>query len=557
LKQELETAIAAVVHGLFALDVAIELSRPDDAHGDYATNVAMQLAGRLSRPPREVAEQLSEALQAAMADTVATVSVAGPGFLNLTLKDTALASMLTGEAAQIWANKVVLTEYSDPNPFKPLHAGHLYTTLVGDVIARLFEVSGGMVTRLNYGGDVGLHVGKSMWAISRAIGEDVSKLDEIALEDRPKWLGERYVEGNNAYEDDEASKAEIIAANRRVYEIQAADDHDSAFAHIYWTCRQWSYDYFVTLYDQLQVKQFDRVIPESEIVPLGLQTVRDNIGDVYQESEGAIVFKGEEYGLHTRVFINSQGLPTYEAKDVGLLMTKWRDYAFDYSLVITANEQQQYMEVMLKSVELFAPEPASRSGHVTHGMVKLKGGEKMSSRKGNIVGALDILEAAYSANRAAGNQDNADVVTGAVKYAFLKQRIGGDISYDPLESISLEGNSGPYLQYAHARARSILRKAASQDQADLLNTEFEQAERVLLRKLTEYIEVVDTAVATLMPHHICGYLYELSQCFNRFYEHNRVIDDPRQSVRLSLVTAYADTLRVGLQLLGIVAPDQM
>jgi arginyl-tRNA synthetase len=173
---------------------------------------------------------------------------------------------------------------------------------------------------------------------------------------------------------------------------------------------------------------------------------------------------------------------------------------------------------------------------------------------GNILRAGDILVAAHEANKTLNDQENEDTVLGAVKYALLRNRIGGDIIYDPKESVSLEGNSGPYLQYAHARARSILRKS---DKAAEMASDLQPGERSLVRKITEYTEVVDKAVAELMPHHICTYLYELAQEFNRFYEHNRVIDDPREATRLALVTKYADTLQAGLHLLGIVAPDKM
>ncbi len=145
----------------------------------------------------------------------------------------------------------------------------------------------------------------------------------------------------------------------------------------------------------------------------------------------------------------------------------------------------------------------------------------------------------------------------AVKYAFLKQRIGGDIIYDPAESVSLQGNSGPYLQYAHARARSILGKAQTVNSKQYTVDSLEPAERSLVRKIGEYPEVVDQAVAELMPHHICTYLYELAQAFNSFYEHNRVIGDEREALRLKLVTLYADTLRAGLTLLNIPAPERM
>jgi arginyl-tRNA synthetase len=202
---------------------------------------------------------------------------------------------------------------------------------------------------------------------------------------------------------------------------------------------------------------------------------------------------------------------------------------------------------------------------MTHGVVKLQGGVKMSSRKGNVVTALEILEAARQAGKATGTEPNEDTILAAVKYAFARVRIGSDIAYDPKESIALEGNSGPYLQYAHARARSILAKAdnSSPETDDTVDantteaTELEAGERSLLRKISEYTEVVDRSVEELMPHHICTYLYELAQTFNHFYEHNFVVGDPRQAVRLQLVARYADTLKAGLTLLGITAPDRL
>lgn len=546
--------IATIIHDIFSIDQPVIVTRPDEQFGDYATNVALQLAKPLGKNPREVAEQIAEKLRES--GKYKEVTIAGPGFINIRLNDSALFAALATEPGKSLAGKKILVEYSDPNPFKPLHAGHLYTTLVGDAISRLVENAGAETIRLNYGGDVGLHAAKSMWAIVKNLGGELpEKLAEVAESDKATWLGARYVEGNNAYEDDEAARQEIVATNKRIYKIHAENDHESPFAEIYWATRQWSYDYFATLYTQLEVKPFDRYIPESEVTPLGLSTVKEQLKNgVYAESDGAVVFEGEKVGLHTRVFINSEGLPTYEAKDVGLSLTKWRDYQFDESIIITANEQEQYMQVVIASIKEFAPEPAERTRHLTHGVVKLQGGVKMSSRKGNIVSALDILASAREAAKASGRDTAESTVLAAVKYAFAKNRIGGDIAYDPVESIALEGNSGPYLQYAHARACSILAKAGRDSKVPevLLG-----GERTLLRKLTEYNDVIERATLELMPHHIATYLYELAQDFNSFYEHHRVIGDEREAERLWLIERYAETLKKGLGMLGIAAPDSM
>lgn len=578
--QEISESIQKVIQDLFNEQVEVELTRTDEQFGDYATNVALRLSKKLAQNPREIAKKIAERLTESIPKGQSfweVVEVAGPGFINITLTGDTLWQLTEREAAKTLEGKVVLAEYSDPNPLKPLHAGHLYTTLVGDTISRLVENAGAKTIRLNYGGDVGLHVGKSIWGIIKELGgEYPEKLAEIPENERPQWLGQRYVEGNNAYEDDENAKKEIITRNRQIYEIHTENDHDSPLAQIYWTVRQWSYDYFQVLYNQLKVKPFDRYIPESEVTPLGIKTVEEQLENgVFERSGDAVIFDGEKHGLHTRVFINSEGIPTYEAKDVGLSLTKWKDYQFDESIIITAHEQEQYMQVVIKAIEQFAPEPAERTKHLTHGVVKLGGGIKMSSRKGNVVTALEILEAARQAGVETGTSPTEDTILAAVKYAFAKNRIGSDIAYDPKESIALEGNSGPYLQYAFARASSILSKAKPgrhaersdseaegpsqiflQAQADTLRM-LEPAERTLLRKIGEYAEIVERATNELMPHHICTYLYELAQTFNRFYEHNRVISDEREPIRIQLVSKYAQTLKSGLELLGIHAPEKM
>ncbi|MDX2776345.1 arginine--tRNA ligase [Streptomyces caniscabiei] len=554
----MEAQITKTIKELFNVDADVVLTRPDPQFGDFATNVALQLAKPLGESPREIAEAIVGKLRES--GDFSEVSVAGPGFINIRLADSALLTALQRTSEKTLAGQTIVTEYSDPNPFKVLHAGHLYTTLVGDVISRLLEAAGATVHRVNFGGDVGLHVAKNMWAIVRNLGGELPEGLSMVGEDpheRAAWLSARYVEGNAAYEEDEQSKAEIIEVNKRVYQVHADGDHDSGFARIYWTCREWSYDYFKVLYDELNVVPFEKYYPESATTPTGIETVTEQLANgVYEKSNGAIVFNGEKYGLHTRVFINSQGLPTYEAKDVGLIMQKWRDYHFDRSVVITGNDIVEYMKVVQKSIEQFEPELTKRSVHLTHGNLKLVGGKKMSSRKGNVLLALDVIEAARTATRELMGNDNSTTVLGAIKYAFLKQRIGGDIIYNPKESVSLEGNSGPYLQYAHARACGILRKSTAQS-AILETMNLELTERPLAQKLGEYVEVVGRAQKELLPHYICTYLYELAQEFNRFYEKNQVVGSDREAQRVALVSQYAKTLRDGLDILGIHAPERM
>ncbi len=551
--------IQKTIKDIFDLDETPLVTVPDEKFGDFASNIAMHIAPSLGNPPaggpREIAEQIAEKLRET--EDIMEVSVAGPGFINIKMSDDFLMDALNNTPAQTWAGKVVVCEYSDPNPFKVLHAGHLYTSIVGHTIANLFENAGAQVHRVNFGGDVGLHVGKTMWAILQDLGgEDNAKLAEIPEVERSEWMASCYVKGTQAYEENEQAKDEIIALNKKVYEIVNTNDQESAFAQIYWTTRGWSYDYFDNFYARIGTP-FEKYYPESSVSELGLKTVKEQLKNgVYTESDGAVVFEGEKFGLHTRVFINSEGLPTYEAKDVGLIFTKKADYKFDHSVVITGNEQLQYMSVVLKSVEQYAPELVSATTHLTHGIVKLSGGVKMSSRLGNFLRATDVLDSARQANLEATGKDDEPTSLGAIKYSFLKNRMGGDIIYDPLESVSIHGNSGPYLQYAHARAKSILAKGEGRREKREVDA-LEAGERTLVRKLGEYTDVVNKAVEELAPHVVCTYLYELAQEFNRFYEQNRVVGDAREQIRLNLVSAYADTLKKGLKLLEIHAPEKM
>lgn len=558
--KNLTQIVQKIVQDNYGLECQPVFEPTDEEFGDLATNIAMQLSGKLQKSPRDIAELVSEKLRTL--DNIEDVSVAGPGFINIRFNighHSKIVEEIISKGEQFGrsdslANKIVVCEYSDPNPFKVLHAGHLYTSLVGDAVANLLETAGAKVHRVNFGGDVGLHVAKAMWAIIKELGgEHPDKLSEIDINERLNWVSARYVEGNESYEADSEAKNMIVGLNKQIYEIHNQQDKTSTLAQIYWTCRQWSYEGFDKLYEQLEMKSFEKYYPESQTTPIGLEVVGEGQEKgVFETSDGAVVYKGEAEGLHTRVFLTSEGLPTYETKDLGLAVAKWRDYGFDKNIMITGNDIIEYMKVVQSALSKFYPDISKRSKHLTHGMVKLAGGVKMSSRKGNILRAEDILDSAKEAYLNATQSDNWGAVLAAVKYALLKQRIGGDIIYDPEESVNITGNSGPYLQYAHARAMSIVTKAEPSG-----SYQGDESERPLLKKLSQYQDVIERAVNDMMPHHIANYLFELSQIFNSFYERERVIGSDRQAERLRLVQAYAQVIKNGLTILGISAPDAM
>src|SRR3989344_2630768 len=539
--QELKEALKVACRKLFDLEVDAELTRPEEQFGDYATNVALQLASKLGKPPREIAESLSNDVR--KLPIIAEATVDGPGFINFRLTDdffnglTAKISENFGKN-QLMTGKVVVLEHTDPNPFKEFHIGHAYSNTVGVAIGKLLANAGALVHQVSYHGDIGLHIAMAVYMIKKSsqTGASIN-------------LGEAYAHGFQIYENDPAAKAEIDEINKLIYSRQDPDIN-----RLYEESRQQSLATFEKIYQQLGVA-FEKQYFESEVAAGGMEIVRKNISRVFKQSDGAIVYDGEKAGLHMRVFITRQGLPTYESKEIGLAFAKQHDYPEAESfIVITANEIDDYFRVLVAAIKEVDSSLWNKIRHLSHGVVKFPGG-KMSSRTGNVV-QLSVLQADLESKIKAAFGDakaTSEIVLGAMKYEFLKHRLGGDITFDIDESISLHGNSGPYLQYAHARACSILLKDDSPDVqgGSLYNyNDFTAGERSLARKISEYPEVVAKATAELMPHHVCNYLYELAQTFNSFYEKNRVIGDPRQALRLRLVKAYAQVLKNGLELLN-------
>lgn len=536
--QELRSALKSAVKELFNEDIEPELSRPEEQFGDCSTNIAMQLAAKAGKPPREIAEALAAKLQDS--GMVAKAEIAGPGFINIYLTSQAILDGIERQPAKNLDNKEILVEFGDPNPFKEMHIGHLYSYIAGDAISRLFESQGAKVQRLSYHGDIGLHVAKTLWGMQKSGVDRNSSAED---------LGKYYAQGAQAYEQDETAKQEIENINQLIY---SRDDDETN--KLYQWGREASFNYFDKVLGDLEVKINKRYL-ESQAADTGIEYVRQNTGKVFEESEGAVVYKGEKAGLHTRVFLTSKGLPTYEAKDLGLAELKNKDYPqAARSIIITAHEQAEYFKVMLAALKEIDPEIADKTEHRYHGFVSLSSG-KMSSRTGEVFSAAELLADVKAEAKKRFPDSGSDIHIGAIKYAFLKQRIGADVVYDPAESVSLQGNSGPYLQYAYVRARSILDKAGrSQPEA---SGELEADERSLARKIGEYPEVVEAAANELLPSHICTYLYELAQTFNRFYENNRVVGDARQAIRLKLVSSYANVLKNGLELLNIPAVERM
>lgn len=549
MEELIKNAVAGALTEAGAGEVAFAVERPASLDfGDYATNAAMVAAKQLGKNPRELAEELASAIKIELGGHVAKVEVAGPGFINIALSRDAITLAVAEAAAkgEDWgkgaasAGERVMVEYTDPNPFKEMHIGHLMSNLIGEAIARLTESEGAAVIRANYQGDVGPHVAKAIWGLRKAGIEEPTTAKEI---------GDAYAAGAAAYEDSPEAKAEIDAINTAIY---TGDDH--ALMEEWRKGRDVSLAAFERLYKILGT-HFDYYFYESETSEPGTRLVRDGVEKgVFKESEGAIIYDGEKKGLHTLVFITSRGTPTYEAKDVGLAFMKEERAQFDRSIIVTAAEQIGHFKVLLAALEDLAPNIAKKTTHVPHGFLRLTTG-KMSSREGNVITAEGLITSIIEK----ASEKNSDpliaeqVALGAIKYMVLRQSPGSDIIFDPEKSLSLEGDSGPYLQYALVRAKKILTYVGNGEGGAEEPSEPYAIERMILH----YPEIVARAARELAPNLLLTYLTELASSWNAFYNSEQVLGSPEEVYKQRVARAFATTMTNGLTLLGIPTPDRM
>jgi arginyl-tRNA synthetase len=560
-KDILEKEIGSILeaHGIAVPSFIVEKSA---TFGDYATNAALACAKELCKNPREVAELLVTELQKSdeVNDVISKIEIAGPGFINFYVKDEIIRAHVGAiifKGTEYGTNETlkgqkVIVEYTDPNPFKEFHIGHLMSNAVGESLSRIVVAQGAEVKRACYQGDVGMHVAKAVWGMQQMEIADATS------------LGKAYAFGAQNYDE---HKVEIQEINKKVY-----NRSDEKINEIYDAGRKISLEYFETIYKKLGTK-FDYYFFESETGVLGKQIVEENLEKgIFEKSDGAVIFRGEDHGLHTRVFLNSEGLPTYEAKELGLAKMKYDEYPYDTSIVVTGNEVNDYFQVLLRAMYLIFPELEKRTKHISHGMLRLPTG-KMSSRTGDVITAeslISTLEEMVGEKMKDRELEEKEkiaeaIAVGAIKYSILKQSPGKDIIFDFEKSLSFEGDSGVYLQYAYVRTQALLRKAGispegSPQQESLLRTTLSkhgvpsELEKLLFEGLPN---VVKLAHHDLAPNYIATYLINVCRAFNAYYEQNPILGNEHTPYRLTLVEAVGIVLKNGLNLLGISAPERM
>lgn len=591
----------------------------DPQFGDYATNIALLHAKKLKMSPMDLAQKIIDSIPAN--DTIEKAQAITPGFINIFLKPNLLLETLNDHRSNKdlfrsnLTGKSFTVEFTDPNPFKEFHIGHLYSNTAGESISRLLEAVGVIVRRVNYQGDVGIHVACSVWGmiyqtqnsnikVQNVEITNLADVEKLPLAERVKWLGQCYAQGATAYKEDEKVKEDIKSLNAQIFmaaqtmwkrerpDFEPHVHYEKLIARelfpqdlvqeYYEKGRRWTLEYFETIYKRLGTRFVDGgYYFESFIGELGYDLVHKHLADgVFEKSDGAIVFKGEKYGSHTRVFINSLGLPTYEAKEIGLNPTKYKDHPFDTSLIVTANEIEEYFKVVLKAMSFVAPEIAAKTKHIAHGVVKLPEG-KMSSRTGKIISGESLLNEVRDrlyvkvaeSKRLAKEELDVTVerlAVAAIKYSFLRSSLGKDVVFSFEESLSFEGNSGPYLLYSIVRCKSILEKAADADlthEASRVilslskdgDTKWGDFDIAILRLLIHFPDVVVQSATQYSPHLLCTYLHKLAQEFNAYYDKAPILkaEGELKTLRIAIVEKVRTTLTQGVQMLGFQEVERM
>jgi len=542
--------------------VEVQLTTPQLQFGDFSSNVALILAKKLKQNPIEIAEKIKENMH--QDEDIESVQVVKPGFINIWLSKKSLITPLEKAVRAQFEpppfsygpEKKVMVEFAHPNTLKLFHIGHLRNIATGESVVRMLAAVGNKVIRTNYQGDVGLHIAKCLWGVQQMMkARDTKMFDTLSLAEKNKLIGKAYSEGQTAYEADEKAKAEIIEVNKKIY------TKDAQIVDLWQITREWSLAYFEEMYTRLY-SHFDRCYFESEVYEQGLKIAQELLAKgILEKSEGAVVFNGEKYGLDTRVFINSLGFPTYEGKELGLAAKEFSDFGlFDKCIHVVSPEQISFFKITFKVEELLDQKKyGGKQYHLVYEWVKLKEG-KMSSRTGNVVEVSWLLDEIKKKilekfENAGGIAETLAVA--AVKYSFLKNATNSQIAFDIDESVSLEGNSAPYILYTYVRTRSILTKETENSgiYPDIISSD----EKLMLRLIYQYSDKIYKAAATLSPNIIAAYLYELCREYNLFYQKNSILKaEPDQKyIRLEITKAVGAIIKHGLDLLGIKTVEKM
>ncbi len=585
LKKAIQQALSALYN--VADEVVLQPTKKD-FEGNY-TYVVFPLVKSLRKNPAELGNALGQYI-IGNTDFIESFNVV-QGFLNIVLKNEVWIDTLNGILAEenfgvFPANgKSVMVEFSSPNTNKPLHLGHLRNDFLGESVSSILKASGYNVAKTCLVNDRGVHICKSMLAYQKwgnnATPESLNlKGDHLA--------GKFYVEFDKAYKaeivqliaegktEDEAKKnAPLMLETQEM--LQKWEQGDAKTMDLWRKMNSWVFAGFDETYKKIGVS-FDKVYYESNTYLLGKEVVEEGLakGIFFKKDNGSVWIDLKEEGLDEKLVLRSDGTSVYITQDLGTTDLKFSDYHSDKSIWVVGNEQDYHFQVLFAIMKKLGRAYANGCYHLSYGMVDLPSG-KMKSREGTVVDAdelvTEMIETATESTRERGKIDDFSkeeaenlfqmLALGALKYFLLKVEPKKRMLFNPAESIDFQGNTGPFIQYTHARICSILRKAESMQlpiNQEVKSVELAKVETELIFVLSEYPSAVLKAGEEYSPAVIASYVYELAKTFNQFYAEVSIMnetDSDKQQFRLSLIKVISETIFKATALLGIEVPNRM
>ena len=567
--------------------IPIQQTRKDQ-EGDF-TIVVFGLTRFSKKSPEITADEIGKKIEE-LEPLVKSYHVI-KGFLNLVIEDAYYLEMLGKMKSNdhfgfssIRENDVVVLEYSSPNTNKPLHLGHIRNNLLGWSVAELLKASGKNVKKVNLINDRGIHICKSMlawqkWGQNQS-PESTSKKGDKFVGDYYVLFDKKYKEeikelvGNGMEEDDAKKQAPLMLEAQEMLRDWEAGDKD--VYELWAMMNQWVYDGFDKTYAEMGV-DFDKVYHESETYLLGKNLVEEGLknGILFQKENGSVWCDLKEEGLDEKLLLRADGTSVYMTQDLGTAQLRQQDYQPNEMIYVVGNEQNYHFDVLKVILKKLGNSWADHIHHLSYGMVELPHG-KMKSREGTVVDADDLMkemyETAKSTTESLGKIDDFSeeqaaelykmVSLGALKYFILKVDPKKQMMFNPAESIDFNGNTGPFIQYTHARIQSVLRKA---EKLNLPKIEegilsLEEKEKSLLKLLVNYPSTIKVAAAHYSPSMLANFTFELVKEYNKFYQEHSILkeeDQQKKAFRLDLSLQVAKVIKSSMSVLGIQVPDRM
>lgn len=595
IEEQLRNSVLEAINKLYNahLDekiIQVQLTRKDQK-GDY-TVVVFPLLKVSKKKPEETGDDLGRYLKEKLAFIESYEVI--KGFLNLSLSHSFWLERLNGiiadenygfEAARA-DSPLMMIEYSSPNTNKPLHLGHIRNNLLGYSLSRIASVTGNKVVKTNIVNDRGIHICKSMLAWQKW-GQGVTPASSGEKGDH--LVGRFYVMFDKHYKaelaalegkglsKEEAEKQSLLMAEAREMLLKW-EAGDKEVVDLWRTMNQWVYDGFDITYKNLGI-DFDKIYYESETYSVGRDKVLEGLekGIFYKKADGSVWADLTDNGLDEKLLLRGDGTSVYMTQDIGTAKLRFDNYNIDKMVYVVGNEQDYHFKVLSILLDKLGFEWGKDLVHFSYGMVELPEG-KMKSREGTVVDADDLMEAMIDTAREMSKElgklegysdEDAEevfrmVALGALKYFMLKVDPKKNMTFNPKESIDFNGNTGPFIQYTHARIKSIFRKASDKGIAwsgsAPLSVSLNTKENNLVRSVSNFPNVVQEAGAAFSPALIANYVYELAKEYNQFYHDSPILfeeDEQVRNMRMTLCYAVSETIKKGMWLLGADVPERM